>query len=199
MRTRTFLGLSALLVAASAAAGERSVRFTGKDLADDRLGILVGGTDAKDLVAVVSPRFHYGLILPWGDWEFSRTEDSLLTGHSGLVNLTLEGFRSSETPEATLAARRKWLETTPAGRGIRRMELVSFEGQKVLRNEVDGGAFAKELAGATVVHYFAARAWKDDLFVLHLSVVVPPGKEKAFDDERYLRYVAVGFRADFDR
>ena len=199
MRTRWILGLSILFFAAGAAAGERTVRFTGEDLSDEHLGILVGGDDDRKHVAVLSPRFHYGMTLPYGEWEFSRTEDSLLTGHSGLVNLTLQGFRSDETPEAHLAARRKRLETTPAGKGIRKMAIVSSGGQKVLRNEVDAGAFAKEFEGATIVHYFAAKAWKNELFVLHLSVVVPPGGRKDFEDERYLGYLTRGFRVDFDR
>lgn len=178
----------------SAKVKEKALRFQGAVVADDALGISVAPDDAKKLVAVRSTRYRYGLVLPYAeDWEFFRDGPALLRGHSGLVNLTLTAFETEEKPDAHIEEKRQLLETTPAGKGITKMETVSFKGQQVLRNEVDGGSYSSELRGVTIVHYFVAKAAKGVLYELHLSVIVDPGKGVAIDDQTWLQYLALGF------
>ena len=175
-------------------AKEKALRFKGELVTDEALGITVDADPAKTLVVVLSPRHRYGLVLPFAeDWEFFQEGQALLRGHSGLVNLTLAAFETDEKPEAHLQEKRKLLEAPPAGKGITRMEMVSFKGQQVLRNEVDGGSFSSEFRGVTIVHYFVAKAAQGVLYELHLSVVVDPKKRAAFDDKAWLQYAVVGF------
>ncbi len=184
----------ALLAPAPGAAKERTLRFKGELVIDDELGISVGPDERKQLIAVLSPRFRYALVLPYSrDWEFSREQGALLRGRAGLWNLTVAAWETDEKPDDHLAETRRRLEASPAGKGITKMETVSFKGQRVLRNEVDGGSFSREFRGVTVVHYFAAKAANGVLYELHLSVVVDPKKRDAFVDKDWLGYATVGF------
>ncbi len=196
MKKLALLALAALLLAPSAGiAKEKTVRFKGAFVADDELGISVAPDGQKKLVAVLSPRYRYGLVLPYSaEWEFFREGEALLRGHSGLWNLTLAAWQMDEKPEDHLAEKKKLLETTPAGKGITKMEVVSWKGQQVLRNEVDGGAFDESYRGVTVVHYFSMKSAKGVLYELHLSVVVDPKKKDAFVDADWMNYAALGFR-----
>ncbi len=146
------------------------------------------------LVAVLSERYRYGLILPYAkDWTFFREEHALLRGNSGVWNLTLAAWETDEKPADHLAEKEKLLRTTPAGKGITKMETRSWKGEQVLRNEVDAGAFDKNFRGVTVVHYIVAKSAKGVLYELHLSVVVDPRKPAAFVDKDWMNYAAVGF------
>lgn len=175
-------------------AKEKALRFTGEVVIDEALGISVAPDPGKKVIGVLSSRYRYALVLPYAeDWEFFREGRALLRGHSGPVNLTLSAFETDEKPEAHLAEKRHLLETTPAGRGITRMETASFKGERVLRSEVDGGSFSSEFRGVTIVHYFVAKAANGVLYELHLSVTVDPRKGEAFDDTRWLQFVALGF------
>lgn len=196
MRKIVLAALAALvLVPALATAKEKVVRFRGAYVVDEDLGISVAGDEKEKLVAVLSPRYRYGLVLPYAkDWEFSREEHALLRGHSGLWNLTLAAWKTDEKPEDHLAEKKKLLETTPAGKGVKKLEVVPWKGARVLRDEVDGGAFDPKFKGVTVVHYFATKAAKGVLYELHLSVVVDPKHRDAFVDRDWMNYAAVGFR-----
>ena len=160
-------------------AKEKSLRFKGDVVVDDALGISVAPDEKKKVIGVLSSRYRYMLLLPYAeDWEFFREGQALLRGNSGLVNLTVSAYETDEKPEAHLAEKRQLLETTPAGRGITKMETVSFKGQQVLRNEVDGGSYSSKFRGVTVVHYFVAKAAKGVLYELHLSVTVDPRRAR---------------------
>jgi hypothetical protein len=197
MKTAAIVALLALgLLPAAAAGGERPFRYRGGFVEDETLRIAVNASDDKRAIVVLSQAYGYAAILPYAeDWEFWSEDGALLRGNSGPVNLTITAYRSKEPPEALLAARKRHLETTEAGKGIRRMEIVSFKGRKVLRNEVDGGTFDPRFRGATVVHYFSARGEKGVVFLLHLSVVLDPKRREGFDDKEWLGYAALGFNA----
>jgi hypothetical protein len=197
MRTIALAGLAVLALLPGVGAGkDRPLRFRGEFAVDEKLGIAVNASDDKRAIIVLSEPYGYSVILPYAeDWEFFREKGALIRGHSGLVNLTVAAYETKEKPEALLAERKRQLETTKAGTGIKRMEIVSFKGRQVLRNEVDGGAFAPEFRGTTVVHYFGAKGEKGVVYELHLSVVVDPKKRERFDDRAWLQYVALGFNA----
>ena len=171
MRKLALAALTVLtLLPVPGASKEKVLRFTGAFVVDDDLGISVGADEKKRLIAVLSPRFR-----------------------SGLWNLTLSAWDSHETPAEHVAEKKKLLETGPAGKGMKKMETLSWKGQQVLRNEVDGGAFDERFKGVTIVHYFVAKSAKGVLYELHLSVVVDPKKRDAFVDADWVNYAAVGF------
>ena len=171
------------------------VRFTGATVSDEDLGIAVSGDREYGLVGVVSPRYRYALVLPWAtDWKFYREGRALLRGNSGPWNLTVTAWETDEKPADHLVEKREFLEKNPAGRGIKKMEILSWKNERVLRNEVDASELDSTFKGVVVVHYFAAKSAKGVLYELHLSVVVSPQERGAFVDEDWMNYAAVGFR-----
>jgi hypothetical protein len=194
MRTRALWLLPALLVSCVTTTAPNRLRFTGEFLNDGALGISVGSNADKTLIAVVSQRYRYGMILPYAeDWEFFREGDALLRGYSGQINVTLQAYTCQEGPEAHLADKRKMIETNLAKSGLKKMELVRYKVEPVLRNELDLGAIDPKYRGASQIHYFVAKRSDGVTYEFHLSVVVGPEERARFDDTRWLKLVAIGF------
>ncbi len=189
-----------ILFTATTASADENIYFKGKLVQDKRDGITITGEKEQGLIAITSLHFHYALILPYAeDWVFTLAEDSLLKGRSGRVNLTLSAEKSSETPEQHLKQRRKELLENKAVKGVEKMEIVEFKGMPVLREVQDGAAASgdRSFHGVKMYHFFAAKRWKEDLFVIHLSRVVAPGE--TFNEKQYLGMVTAGFNMDFMR
>ncbi len=188
------------LLATAVARADENIYFKGRLVQDKRDGITIAGDKDKGLIAITSLRFHYSLVLPYAeDWVFTLEGGSLLKGHSGLINLTLSADRNDETPEQYLKTHKRLLLANPAVKGVEKMEMVAYKEEPVLREIQDGEAASgdKKFRGVRVYHFFTAKRWKRDLFLLHLSKVVPP--KETFNEKQYLGLVTMGFGVDFMR
>jgi len=204
MNTRSlstaFAAFAGVLLLAMAAGSAETIRFTGSMVQDKRDGITIVGEKDSGLIAVTSLRFHYALMLPYAeDWTFTREQGSLLRGTAGPVNLTLSAERNNETPARHLERHKKDILSNPAAKGIGRIEVVTFKDEPVLREVQDGEAASGDarFRGVKVHHFFAAKRWEKDLYVLHLSKVVGPGDR--LDEKLFLNMVTKGFNVDFMR
>jgi hypothetical protein len=198
--SRAFAAFVAVLLLVTAAEAAEKIRFTGSMVQDKRDGITIIGEKDSGLIAVTSLHFHYALMLPYAeDWTFTLEQGSLLRGNAGPVNLTLSAERNDETPGQHLERHKKDILSNPAAKGIGKIEVVTFKNEPVLWEVQDGEAASgdKAFRGVKIHHFFTAKRWEKDLYVLHLSKVVGP--RDTLDEKLFLNMVTKGFNVDFMR
>lgn len=202
VRRFPFIWLLLALFAGSQSEAAETLYFKGKSFQDSRDGITVIRSEEAPFITISSSRFHYFLVLPYADeWNFVLDEKSMLRGTSGRVNVTLFGGQSAQTPVEALERHRSRLLANKSTKGVEKIELIHFGGEPLLRQTQDAEAAtgSSEHRGAKIYQFFAARKWKDELFLLHLSTLVAPGEQDAQLEEKYSFMVAKGFRVDFMR
>jgi hypothetical protein len=195
-----FIGL---LSACAAASADETIYFRGKSFQDKRDGIQVIRPESPagdEFFTISSSRFHYFLVLPYADeWKFTLDDTSMLRGTSGAFNVTLSAREGEETPEQVLKKHKSYILSNPNIKGIKEIDIIEQGGVFVLRDTQDAEALSglKDLRGVEVRHFFVAKKWKKELFLLHLSKRVSLGE--AFPEPKYLFMLTDGFRVDFMR
>ncbi|MEF8753689.1 MAG: hypothetical protein V5B60_07060 [Accumulibacter sp.] len=187
----------------AAANADETIYFTGKSFQDKRDGIQFirpEPPEGDEFFTISSSHFHYFLVLPYSDeWRFTLDDTSLLRGTCGAFNVTLLARESDETPEQVLKQHKSYILSNPKTKGIKEIEIIKHGGISVLRNTVDLEALSglEKYRGFEIRHFFVARKWKRELFLLHLSKTVSPGE--AFLEDKHLFMLTKGFDVDFMR
>jgi hypothetical protein len=194
------LALLPVLLLAACAPTTRTISFTGLTARDEQDGIMITGDEEKGIIALANQSMHYGLVLPYAeDWVFTLEEGSLLKGRSGRINLRLTAERNQKTPEQYLKDRKKEFLANPRVKGVEKLDVILYKGEPVLREVQDGATASGDqaLRGVKIYHFFTAKRWEQDLFVLHLSRAIALGE--TFKEKQYLGMVTAGFNVEFMR
>jgi hypothetical protein len=192
--------LLAGLAACATAPTPSSIVFRGIEVIDDATGLIVQADEQKSLVAVTNWKDHYALILPYStDWKFTVERGRRLRGTAGRFNVTLSMEASDLSPEAQMKYVRTWATSDKNRLPPDKTELMTINGEPILRTEINAERVDKVFKGTKHVNYYSAKNWKGTLYTLHISEVVPPEDAKKFSEKRMRDYVTKGFAVDFMR
>jgi hypothetical protein len=194
-----FLLLAGLAACASAPM-PGNVQYRGTDVTDDATGLIVQGDEKKSLIVVTSYRDHYALLLPYStEWKFTVERGRRLRGTGGRFNVTLTIEASDLSPDAQMKYVRTWVSSDKNPLPPDRTELMSVNGETVLRTEINAERVDKAFKGTKHINYYSAKNWKGTLYTLHISEVVPPEDAKKYSENRMRNYVTKGWSVDFMR
>ena len=194
-----FLLLAGLAACASVPpSGE--VQYRGTDVTDSATGLIVQGDEKKALIVVTNDKDHYALLLPYSTrWKFSVEQGRRLRGNGGLFNVTLTIEASDISPDAQMKYVRTWATSDKNPLPPDKAELLSVNGEPVLRTEINAERVDKAFKGTRHINYYSAKSWKGTLYTLHISEVIPPEDAKKYSENRMRSYVTKGWSVDFMR
>jgi hypothetical protein len=192
--------LVAGLGACATAPTSNQILYRGGELTDERTGTIVQGSEEKNLIVVTNWNDHYALALPYSnEWQFTVERGRRLRGTGGTFNVTLTIEPSSKTPDEQMKYVRNWATSDENRLPPDKSELLSANGETVLRTEINAERVDKAFKGVKHVNYYSAKNWKGTLYILHISDVVPPEKARTFNEKRMRDYATKGFSVDFMR
>lgn len=201
MKKNWFVFLLLAGVAACASAPTPgNVQFRGTDVTDSATGLIVQGDEKKALIVVTNYKDHYALLLPYStEWTFSVERGRRLRGSGGRFNVTLTIEASELSPDAQMKYVRTNVTSDRNPLPPDKTELMSVNGEPVLRTEINAERVDKAFKGTKHINYYSAKNWKGTLYTLHISEVVPPEDAKKFSENRMRTYVTKGWSVDFMR
>ena len=197
----------ALLLAAGLAAcatgptsAPTEVLYRGKNVTHDGTGLIVQGSAEKGIVVVTNWNDHYALALPYStDWKFTVERGSRLRGGGGNFNLTLTIEPSPLSPDEQMKSVRSWATSDKNRLPPDRSELITVNGEPVLRTEINLERVDKAFKGGKHVNYYSAKNWKGTLYTLHISEIVPPEDVGKFSEKNLRFFATKGFSVEFMR
>ena len=176
------------------------VLYRGTDVTHDGTGLIVQGSAEKGLVVVTNWNDHYALALPYSpDWKFTVERGSRLRGGAGNFNLTLTIEASPLSPDEQMKYVRSWATSDKNRLPPDKSELITVNGEPVLRTEINLERVDQRFKGGKHINYYSARNWKGTLYTLHISEIVPPEDVRKFSEKNLRFFATRGFSVDFMR
>src|SRR2546422_5756829 len=192
--------LFAGLAACATAPTPTEVLYRGAPVTHDATGTIVRSDDEKTMIVVTNWNDHYALVLPYStDWKFTVERGSRLRGTGGSFNVTLSIEASALSPDEQMKYVRTWATSDKHRLPPDKTELLTANGEPVLRTEINGERVDKAFKGMKHINYYSAKNWKGTLYTLHISEAVSSEQAKKFNEKRMRDYVTKGFSVDFMR
>jgi hypothetical protein len=192
--------LFAGLAACATAPGPTQITYRGGDLTHDGTGLIVKASEEKSFIVVTNWNDHYALALPYStEWKFIVERGSRLRGGAGNFNLTLSIEASAMSPEEQMKYVRTWATSDKNRLPPDKTELMTANGEPVLRTEINLERVDKAFKGGKHINYYSAKNWKGTLYTLHVSEVVPAENVRKFNEKKMRDYVTKGFSVEFMR
>lgn len=179
-----------------------NVSFKGEALKERKSGINVTPDDARKIIAVTSSRNNYSLILPYSEeWLFTWREGYLLIGKAGNINADLLAVSSKDSPRQYLEDLRRKMTESDSLMGLESAEIIPHRGQYVLVAVMDGeeALVSERYNGLKHLNVFTVRKWRSSLYLLHLSISVPPDSASQQTREQFLDFATAGFSVSYMR
>lgn len=176
----------------------RSIHYRGKDFLDDASGVSVFA-QGKDIIGLGNSTCHYLLVLPYSnEWTFDISETYHLTGHAGLLNMSIQVLL-----EADVSADEQLIQLKD-DLGVKdvapsKFEYVKHREETVLRTEVDCEKIDKVFEGAKQINFYAVKKWEQTMYTYHFSKMVSRDGSDPLSDEKILDFLTVGFFLNFKR
>lgn len=193
------LFLVCMAVVAGYAAPPAEICYKGSEIFNPETGIYITGKG--NLLALSNGRLHYSLILPYSeDWVFNTEEACHLKGNSGPLNMDVQILIETDlSPEEQITQLKEYLVSDKNPVTPSKIDLITHQGDVVLRTEVDGAKINAVFQGVKHINFYCSKKSGGDLYKLHFSKVVRANRSDPVADEKMLDFVTAGFSVDFQR